>query len=149
MLKAPYLTMIFMSDVIFIDASALLALANSSDQYHQRAKQSFTVMLEDKSRFITTNFILDEVYTRIKRKAGSLIAINFGELLKNEKNIKIEWIDKENEKIAWTIFKKYSDQRFSYTDCTSFAFMKQMKIKKTFCFDGDFKWMGFECIPSE
>jgi len=50
-------------------------------------------------------------------------------------------------KRAWEVFVKYRDHRFSYTDCTSFAVMRQMGIDKVFGYDRDFEVVGFVVVP--
>lgn len=57
-------------------------------------------------------------------------------------------ISDEIRKSAWSIFLKYSDQEFSFTDCTSFALMKDLNLKKAFTFDSHFSIIGFECLPN-
>ena len=56
-------------------------------------------------------------------------------------------ISDEIRKSAWDIFLKYSDQELSFTDCTSFALMKNLGLKKAFTFDSHFLILGFECLP--
>jgi len=51
------------------------------------------------------------------------------------------------ERACWEIFKKYSDQMFSFVDCTSFAICKKIKVDQVFAFDDDFKIMGFLVKP--
>jgi len=62
---------------------------------------------------------------------------------------KIITVDDEIEKRAWEIFKKYGDQTFSYTDCTSFAVMQIHKLKTSFAFDTHFEIFGFNIAPSQ
>jgi len=51
------------------------------------------------------------------------------------------------EKRAWVIFKKYQDQPFSYTDCSSLAVMERHKLKTPFAFDTHFEIFGFKIAP--
>ena len=140
--------MISMSRKIFIDTSAFIALTNSSDQYHLTAVDCLNQLRASGSQFVTTNFILDETYTRLRRRAGLKTAIIFGEKIKLSKETKIYTIDKIAEKLAWDIFKKYEDQPFSYTDCTSFAVMRLKKMREAFCFDKDFRAFGWITLPA-
>ena len=55
-------------------------------------------------------------------------------------------INEEIKKKAWEIIKKYHDQAFSYTDCTSFAVMqikKMKKLKRAFTFKGFYFYSTF------
>ncbi len=41
------------------------------------------------------------------------------------------------------IYKKYSDQFFSFTDCTSFAIMESLKIEEALAFERHFTFEAF------
>ena len=44
---------------------------------------------------------------------------------------------------AWSIFEKYNqDKCWSFTDCTSYAAMKELDIDEVFSFDRHFEQMG-------
>lgn len=136
-----------MNRVVFFDTGAFIALTNQADQSHLLAKNCLLELSSSRASFVTSNFVLDETYTRLRRRAGSKVAIEFGEKIQAGKEIKIIFIDRTVEKRAWDIFKKYQDQRFSYTDCTSFALMEARKIREAFAFDKDFAIFGFQTIP--
>jgi predicted nucleic acid-binding protein len=46
---------------VFIDTAAWLALLNKSDSYHALARQTFATLQKNKSRFVTSEFVLLEV----------------------------------------------------------------------------------------
>lgn len=132
---------------VFVDTGAFLALANPADQYHQAAVRCFESLQGSGVLFITTNFILDETYTRIQRKAGIKIAVQFGERIQSDRQLKIYIVEKTLEKLAWEIFKHDRGHSFSYTDCTSFALMRRRKIREAFAFDKDFSSFGWVVHP--
>ncbi len=131
----------------FVDTSAFIALADASDQYHAGAVAYFEELLVSKQPLVTSNFILDETYTWLKRKLGFDAAITFGEQTKKSAQLKVITVDEETERRAWKIFVKYRDQAFSYTDCTSFALMQTGKLNTAFAFDGHFVILGFHIKP--
>jgi len=137
-----------MVDKQFVDTGAFIAITDKSDQYHSIAVAYFVELLEARKPLLTTNFILDETYTRLKRNLGSHAAITFGETTRKSDQLEIITINGEIEEKAWKIFKKYHDQAFSYTDCTSFAVMQMKKLKRAFAFDGHFNIFGFNTIPT-
>ena len=137
-----------MSKKVFVDTGAFLALTNRADQHHQNALNCLGNLQIQRVVFVTSNFILDETYTRLRSKAGLNAAIRFGEEIQLNRQLKIVTVEKSLETIAWEIFKKYHEQYFSYTDCTSFAIMKRKKLKEAFSFDKDFKIFGWTTHPS-
>lgn len=56
-------------------------------------------------------------------------------------------VDESHEEVAWDILEQYSDQDFSYTDCTSFAVMRQLGLTHAFTLDHHFATMGFILLP--
>lgn len=132
-----------------MDTAAFIALANSADQYHQEAVACFTELRATRVSLITTNFVLDEVYTRLQRRTGLKIAITFGEKIQASRQIRIHTIERSLEKSAWEIFKHDLGHTFSYTDCTSFALMRRKKIREAFTFDQDFTAFGWTVIPTK
>jgi len=53
----------------------------------------------------------------------------------------------ETYREAWTLFEKYSDQRFSIVDCISFVLAHKKGVKRVLTVDSDFRIMGFEVLP--
>ncbi|MGQ9825653.1 MAG: type II toxin-antitoxin system VapC family toxin [Desulfotomaculales bacterium] len=43
---------------------------------------------------------------------------------------------------------KYSDQNFSFTDCTSFVLMERLGVKEAAAFDARFEAAGFVRLPA-
>ena len=93
-----------MSKKIFVDTSAFLALTNRSDQYHTKAVQCLESLHTQRASFVTTNFVLDEAYTRLRKKAGVGVAIAFGEKVRSDRSLKIVTVEGGLEKEAWEIF---------------------------------------------
>ncbi|MCS6903561.1 MAG: PIN domain-containing protein, partial [Candidatus Bipolaricaulota bacterium] len=74
-------------------------------------------------------------------------ATELGKALLESHVLRRLYIDESLERAAWTFFKEYDDQDFSFTDCTSFAVMTAEKITKAFTFDRDFQIAGFQVLP--
>lgn len=135
-------------DKQFLDTGAFIAVTDGSDQYHRRAVAHFRELLESRQALLTTNFVLDETYTRLKRRLGADAAITFRNAIRKSDQVEILTVDEEIERRAWEIFKKYRDQDFSYTDCSSFAVMRMKRFKTAFAFDTHFEIFGFNIVPS-
>lgn len=128
--------------MIFVDTSAFLALENRRDIYHNKALIFKDTCVKSAQKFITSDYVLDESYTIIRIRASHAIAVQFGEMLYRSQFIHIERITPEIFEDAWRIFKSFSDQDFSFTDCTSFALMEQLNINTAFTFDAHFQQYG-------
>ena len=56
-------------------------------------------------------------------------------------------MDDEVWREAMEIFEKYSDQDFSFTDCTSFVLARRESVDEVFTFDRHFAMFGFNVRP--
>ena len=115
---------------LFVDTSALVALADKSDQNHQTARNFFRNAVTEKryARFVATTFILDEVITRIATTLGTSLAFGFAHQLLDSGEFQIEAVDQGLIREALHLLQKYGDKLLSFTDLTSFAYMKKMKL---------------------
>ena len=43
----------------------------------------------------------------------------------------------------WSLFKRFADKEFSFTDCTSFVLMRRLGLHEALAFDGHFTQAGF------
>ena len=135
---------------VFIDTSAYVALTDRSDQFYTAAGESLQRLLNLHLPQVTTNLVLAETYTRIRRKLGHAAAVRFGEgiqRLVGTPTFRVVYVDVSLDEEAWGIFARYADQEFSYVDCTSFAWLRRHQEVEVFAFDEDFTWMGFTAFP--
>ncbi len=132
----------------FVDTSAFYASKDPSDKNNQKAKVFLEQIKNDlTSTLITSNFVLDETITIIRMKLGHDAAVQFGQQILKSDIIEVINISEKIEKNAWTIFVKYADKYFSYTDCTSFAIMEELGLTHAFAFDKHFAQYGLVVAP--
>ncbi len=102
---------------------------------------------------MTSNYILDELYTLLLMNVGYLPTVNYKEkldILIAEHVLDVIWIDRDLAKRGWDVFEQYnSDKLWSFTDCTSFVVMKEFGITEVFAFDHHFEQMGFILLPPD
>ncbi|MDI6704053.1 MAG: PIN domain-containing protein [bacterium] len=131
---------------IFVDTSAWIATLIKKDINHKKASKYFIKLLDQDMGLVTSNYVLCEVYTRLRYDVGHQKTCEFHTIISKATSngrISIYWVNENIEKEAWEIFEKYKDQKFSMVDCTSFVIAKRLKIKEVFAFDEDFSIMGF------
>ena len=58
-----------------------------------------------------------------------------------------ERITVERFERARTLFFKYRDKAFSFTECTSFAVMQELRLTRALTTDRHFGQMGFQLVP--
>ncbi len=133
---------------IFVDTAAFIALVDTSDSNHKAEKKCYLEIIQPGNRLVSSNFVICETLNYLRTRISYKVAIEFRESTYKSSILEIIPITLDIEEAAYKIFKKYKDKKFSFTDCTSFAFMDKKKIKKVFSFDHHFTQFGsFQMIP--
>ncbi len=128
---------------VFVDTSAFIALLDPRDDCHVQAVHVEQALASQAARLITTNFVLDETYTGLRGKIQHSAILRFRDSVRQSRRLTVVRITEELEDQAWEIFARYDDKDFSFTDCTSFAVMRQLGITAAFAFDEHFEQFGF------
>ena len=135
---------------LFIDTSAFVALADKSDRNHRSAKTFLKLLARQRRPLLTSTYIADETITLARMRLGHPAALELGEAILGSEWCRLLDIDEDLRTSAWQVFARFDDQLFSFTDCTSFALMKQLELKEAFTFDRrDFATAGFVPLPAE
>ena len=129
----------------FVDTGAWVSLVNRKDG--QNAVVGSTIQ-KWAGRLVTSNYVADEAVTLARFRVGHPVAAALGEKLLHGDATQLVRLTPEDESEALALFRARPDQRYSFTDCTSFVLMKRMGISVALALDADFLREGFEVIPS-
>ena len=129
---------------LFVDTSAWFAFANRSDPDHDSVRE---VLTRFEGRLFTSNFVFDETVTLARYRLGHHVAAKIGDSLLDGNVVRLIRATADDELRAWELFRKRPDQRYSYTDCLSFEFMKRLEVTRAAALDDDFVREGFEVLP--
>jgi predicted nucleic acid-binding protein len=127
----------------FADASGIYAFMDEDDPYHRDA----VGFIASRRRLITSDYVFSEIVTLVRYQLGHSPATAIGEKLRASDFCTIVTVQPADLEAAWEIFRRYSDQRFSFTDCTSFALMQRLGLQDAFAFDHHFWVAGFTKVP--
>ncbi len=123
-----------------VDTSLWYAMADDRDPTHNEA---VLLLATPRRPLMTTNWIFGESVTLVRGRLGHKAAVTLGARLLHRPGLRIVRAQSEDEQTAWQIFQQYGDKDFSFTDCTSFAVMRRLRISHAFAFDRHFRQMGF------
>lgn len=132
-----------MADKIFIDTAAWIALLNSRDNLHQKARLIMDDLIENKNPLVTTEFVLMEVADAISAPRSRPKTIDFIDNILLLPILLVIPASQDLWKAGWQLYKQRSDKEWGLTDCTSFIVMKQENIKIAFTADHHFEQAGF------
>ena len=132
-----------MSNAIFIDTSALIALLDADDECHAKAADIWTRLVEGADELISTSYVLIESFalsqSHLGPEASETLAEDVIPLLRTI------WVEPAQRAELTAAFKEENAPK-SLTDCASFDTMRRNDVTKAFTFDPQFAEQGFEQI---
>lgn len=138
-----------MRERVFVDTSALYALADGRDDNHARARAAYTSLLERHTQFVLTDHVLAETATLIRRRLGYDAARRFLQLIEAGEGtglFSIAWPNRERFARARELFDQIQDPKLSLMDTLSFSAMEGLGLKRCFAFDEHFQQAGFKPV---
>lgn len=127
--------------MVFLDTSALYALADRADKNHRSAKGLFRKALIGGKELWLHSYIIVEAVALIHHRLGHAPAKKF---LNDVLLFRIIWVDRSLHQAAADFFLRRAKSRVSFVDCVSFECMRQRGIKAVLAFDDDFVKAGFQ-----
>ena len=136
-----------MADSVFVDTSGWYALIDRRDAWHGRVAELVRRLIAERCRLVSTDYVIDESCTLAKVRSGSIAAVRLLDLLDQTAALDLEWIGPDRFADAKSWFRRYQDQAFSFTDCTSFVVMRERRIADAITTDDHFQVAGFRPLP--
>jgi predicted nucleic acid-binding protein len=127
--------------VIFVDSSFWIAEALPRDAHHSVA--GGLAQRYSGGRLATTNLVVGETWTFVRRRAGHRRAVRWLDVLLGASRIVVMHVDETLEDDAWAWLRVHDERPYSFVDATSFALMRKLRIREALAFDGDFTTAGF------
>jgi predicted nucleic acid-binding protein len=126
--------------VRFADTSFWFGLQERRDNRHQDAR---ALVARGIGRIVTTNQVVGETWTLIRRRSGHAAAVGFLDRLAALTDVEVIHVDEAVEADAWHWLRGRPEREYSFVDATSFAVMRRRRIREALAFDGDFNAAGF------
>jgi len=125
---------------VLVDTSGVYALLARDDVSHGAARAALDRLRKRRDEPIITNFIRAECHALLLARLGPEVArewLSTGVWA-------TERVTPEDEDDAREIILTHVDKRYSFTDATSIALMKRLKIRAAVAFDRHFSQFGIE-----
>ena len=68
------------------------------------------------------------------------------ELIERSSALRIEWVGSLRFEATKLFYRRHSDHSYSFTDCTSFVVMRELKISDVLTTDEHFREAGFHVL---
>ena len=124
----------------FVDTSFWIALRFRRDGRHTDARALWEA---GTGALLTSNLVLGETWTFLRRKAGHRPALEFYEAARRLPSLTVRHVDPDLDADAWRWLARRDERSYSYVDATSFAIMRRLRLREALAFDGDFAAAGF------
>ncbi len=122
-------------------------MADAADPGHLPSRLARDECLRGGGILLSTDYVIDETLTLIRLRLGLRAASDWWDQVEGSSRLRWEWIDLVRAEKARTWFFQWKDKEFSFTDCTSFVVMKELRIRRALTTDHHFRQAGFEMVP--
>lgn len=133
---------------IFVNSSGWLALYNTADANHEAARQLWDDLRSQAVRFITTDYVLDQVYTALKVFGSLHSAQAFQQVISKSALVRLFMVDSVIFDRAWKVFVDDEQTHWTFTDCINYSVIQYAGVTEVFTFDPTFAAPGMVIIPS-
>ena len=130
----------------FIDTSGFYSLLVQNDPYHDSAQDWLNKVCNLKERIWTSDYVLDETATLLKFRKMAYLCNPFFSLVEASRALSVLYVDSNLFAKSKDYFIKHQDQKYSFTDCTSFVVMQENRIKDALTHDHHFRQAGFSIV---
>lgn len=136
---------------VFVDASGWIEMMLEGELYYEAVSSYFTSERKRGTRLFTSDYVLDEAYTRLLTQQKSLqlaeaLYSKIGSATKAN-SLSLLFTDETTFTKAWRYFVKFAEHKLSFTDATIVAFAKDLKIDEILTLDQGFKKVGLTVKP--
>ena len=132
-----------MTDV-FLDTVGLIAVWDTSDQWHASADAAYRALLAAGRRLVTTNLVLLECGNASARRAYRP-RVNALRQVLDEEGLVFDPTAQEQEE-AWTVYDRGAAGDAGIVDHVSFLVMKRLGLTDAFTNDRHFEAAGFTTL---
>lgn len=126
-----------------------MACADRNDPAHAKCVAVRDAKLRAGFVLMATDYVLDETLTLLRLRLGLDAARDWWQRVSQSPRVTFADINADLRDRAMDWFFRYEDKDFSFTDCTSFAFMRQEKIREALTTDRHFRQAGFEVVGKD
>ena len=129
--------------LLFVDTAGWMACADGSDPAHAKAVAVRDSWIEGGGLFVTSDYVADETLTLLRIRLGIDAAETWWQQVDGSSRVRWEYVSLARADKARNLFFRYRDKDFSFTDCTSFVLMHELKLREALTTDHHFLQAGF------
>jgi predicted nucleic acid-binding protein len=129
---------------VFLDTVGVLALWDTSDQWHSPATEAFASLVADRAELATTTYVLAECANAAARRPYRLAVCRLRDQLEAARSLVTP--SESDWQVAWEAYRRSECGLAGLVDHLSFVVMRRLGITKAFTNDHHFRAAGFEVL---
>jgi predicted nucleic acid-binding protein len=127
---------------VFVDTSALYALADRADRRHREGKAIAKRLRGQGTRVFTSNYVVAETHVLLLARLGHQVARRWLAAFA----MPTVQVTEADQAAARRLVLDRDDKEWSLTDVTSFCLMKRLGVARAFAFDRHFAQAGMQTL---
>jgi uncharacterized protein len=133
---------------LFVDTAGWVACADAADPAHKQAAAARDRWLDEGGVLVTTDYVADETLTFLRLRLGLDAAEAWWRQVDGSSRLRWEFVSLARADKARGLFFRFRDKEFSFTDCTSFVVMRELRLREVLTTDHHFTQAGFVTLPN-
>ena len=127
-----------MSEPVFVDASAWVAITNRTDRVHGEALRIYHRLLRSQTPLMSSTWTAYEAVTIVKTKLGYSQAERLWQRMLQPSVVTLIKVDEGIEEEALGLFWSFRDKDWGVVDCASLRIIEETGCQQVFAFDRNF-----------
>lgn len=132
---------------LFVDTSGWLSMADLGDPMHASMRRERDSCLRGGGVLITTDYVFNETLMLTRSRLGLNAVVRWWQQIDASARLQWEWIGPARAERARRRFFAANSGDLSFTDCTSFVVMEELRLRRVLTTDRNFAREGFEVLP--
>ncbi len=130
----------------FLDTSHAVALANTRDEYHQRALELAERASQEGVRVVTTQAVLTEIGNFLASVKSRSFAVRYIESAQRTPSFEVVYSTADLFHRGFELYREREDKSWGLTDCISFVVMRGHGMTDALTADRHFEQAGFNAL---
>lgn len=134
------------ANAVFLDTAALIAIANSRDALHQRARQFQGQLVRSGAVLVTSDWVLSEFLGFASAIGARGAAVAVVRRLRGSRRSEVLDASRDDWDRAFELYADRPDKEWSLVDCAPILACRERGIERVFTADHHFEQAGFSVL---